>query len=412
VIHRTRLLLAPFIFAALPGCGSPTDGGDGGADLAGADLAGADLAGRDLARPTVDLAGADLADAGVDLATALPDLAGQDLAFGGKAQPATQATGRYFPDTAPWYRDVTNAPTAADSGAITAWMVQHAPPNGWGLGKMQIDFSIAAVDVPAGTTKLTYATDNNFYSSPDCDTAPIPVVPGGAVEGSLGIFTSPFSGYACPDFAGGGDCHMLFVARGEKRLYEVYHATIDAQANFTTGCLAIWDATDVQNPPPNGRGQQCTSADAAGFPMAPLLFTVEEVQAGVIDHAVRFILPNDMIRMKKYVAPATHGTNTTGPATSGPYGFQMRLHASYPINTLSAPAQVVAKALQKYGMYLADGGNVALTAQSDLLSSVTWAQVGLDSHALGALKATDFDVIDYGTPIDVTYNCTRTPITQ
>ena len=32
-----------------------------------------------------------------------------------------------------------------------------------------------------------------------------------------------------------------------------------------------------------GRGLQCTSADAAGFPIAPLLFTADEVAAGHID---------------------------------------------------------------------------------------------------------------------------------
>lgn len=92
----------------------------------------------------------------------------------------------------------------------------------------------------------------------------------------------------------------------------------------------------------NGRGQQCTSADDAGFPIAPLLFTADEIKAGRIEHAIRFILPNDMIRARKYVAPATHGTNTSGPATSGPYGFRMRLKAGFPVETLSPAAQVVA----------------------------------------------------------------------
>jgi serine/threonine-protein kinase len=292
-------------------------------------------------------------------------------------------------------------------------MVGHSGPNGWGNGgKMQIDFSIVAVDVPANTPKRTYAMANGFYYVPDCDTAPVPVVPGGAVEGTAGAFTSPFSGYDCPGFGAGDDCHFLFVARAEKRLYEIYHATIDAQNNFTAGCLAIWDTTNQTNPPPNARGQQCTSADAAGFPMSALLFTVEEVAAGTIDHAIRFVLPNDMIRMKQYQFPATHGTNTTGPQTSGAYGFQMRLKANYPIANLSAPAQVVAKAMQKYGMYMADGGQIALTAQSDVLSQTSWAAVGLDSHALGALAATDFDVIDNGATTAVTNNCNRAQINQ
>jgi hypothetical protein len=344
--------------------------------------------------------------------------AGRDLATGPVAPgtPATQVQQRYFPDSAPWYTDVTNASPAPDSGAITSWMVSHSGPNGWGTGTMKVDFSILSVEVPAGTPKLTYQTSQDFYYSPDCDTAPIPLAPGGAVEQSYGsdiVFTSPFSGYSCAGFGGGDDCHILLVARSENRLYEVYHGTATTAADFTVGCLAIWDTTNAANPPPGGRGQQCTSADAAGFPMSALLFSAEEIKAGSIDHAIRFILPNDMIRAQKYVSPATHGTATSGPATSGPYGFHMRLKpGSY--SSLSAGAQVVAKALQKYGMYMSDGGNIALTAQNDVLSTTKWSDVGFDASSLSSLKATDFDVLDYGTVYDVGANggCNRTAITQ
>ena len=323
---------------------------------------------------------------------------------------ATQADGRYFPATAPWYKDVSSAPLASDSSAITQWMVQHAPPNGWGSGRMRVDFSIAAVNVPAGTQKRPYQIVTGDYYMPDCDRASVPLPAGGLVEDDPSPpRTSPFSGYACSGFGAGADCHILLVARGERRLYEMYRATVEGGTTFRAGCLAIWDLglTDV-----NGRGQQCTSADAAGFPVSALLFSADEIKAGVIDHALRFILPNNMIRAKKYVAPATHGTNTTGPATAGPYGFRMRLKASYPVNTLSPAAQVVARALQKYGMLMADGGNVTLTAQSDQLSTVKWADVGFDANSLQALKATDFEVIDYGTPTDVNFNCTRQQIIE
>jgi hypothetical protein len=328
------------------------------------------------------------------------------------AQPATQVTQRYFPATAPWYQDVSAAAIAPDSSAITSWMVSKSGPNGFGTGRLRVDFSIVTVDVPAGTAKRTYTSDPGYFYSPDCDTAPIPVPAGGAVEQTYGVtpvFTTPFSGYNCANFSSGADCHMLFVARAEQRLYEVYHGTIDSGNTFKTGCLAIWNTAITD---PNGRGQQCSSADAAGFPIAPLMFTPEEIQAGQINHAIRFILPNSMIRTRKYVAPGTHGTNTTGPSTAPPYAARLRLRASYPLSTLSPAARVVARALQKYGMLLADGGNIALTAQSDVLSSVKWSAVGFDSNSLSALKATDFEVIAYGTPKDVTYNCTRTPITR
>ena len=326
---------------------------------------------------------------------------------------ASQAEGRYFPGDAWFYEDVSNAPVTADSAAITAWMVGHNGPGGWGTGEMRIDFSIVAIDAPAGTEKRAFELDDGYYYEPDCDLAPVPLPAGGYVEDYPQDPPDPnnqWAGYDCSGFGDGADCHMIVVSRSEHRLYEIYHATIDGSDTFYGGCEAVWDTSTA--PTGDGRGQQCTSADAAGFPIAPLLFSAEEVAAGEINHAIRFILPNDMIRAKKYVYPATHGTNTSGPATSIPYGGQMRLRADYPVENLKPAAQVVARAMQKYGIYMADGGNIALTAQADVVSCATWADVDLEPGDLSELLATDFEVIDRGPTMDVTYECTRDQITQ
>ncbi|MCY0986072.1 hypothetical protein OV203_02960 [Nannocystis sp. ILAH1] len=361
--------------------------------------------------PTTDTTAGPTTEPGTTTNTTGPDTttgAGDDSTLC-----ASQAEGLFFPADAIWYHDASSDPVAPDSAAITQWMVQNSPPNGWGTGTMRIDFSITAIDAPAGTEKRTYELDNDYYYSPDCDVAPIPLPPGGVVEDYPQDIppADSFEGYDCSGYQDGADCHMIVVSRSEQRLYEVYHATVDAQSDqFTAGCLALWDTSKTYDL--DGRGQQCTSADAAGFPIAPLLFSAEEVAAGEINHAIRFILPNSMIRAKKYVAPATHGTNTTGPMTSIPYGGHMRLRADYPVENLSPGAQVIAKALQKYGMYMSDGGNIALTAQSDVYGCATWDDVGVDPFSLEDLKATDFEVIDHGPTIDVTYECERTPIME
>lgn len=339
--------------------------------------------------------------------------AGDDATRGGTARPATQATGRFFPDEAPWYRDVTTDPVSPDSASITAWMVAERGPGGFGLGRIQIDFGLAAFEVPGGTPRWPLVDDPDAHYEPDCDRASIPLPPGGLVEASdePADLSGPFTGYACGGFDDGADCHLLLVSREERRLYEVYRATVrPGERAIVGGCLAIWDTSRVYGA--EGRGLYCTSADAAGLPMAPLVFTPEEVRSGVIDHAIRFTLPNDMIRARKFVPPATHGTSTTGPATSIPYGARLRLRADYPVDSLAPAAQVVARALQKYGMIHADGGNVALTAQSDAASDVKWADLGLEPRALAAIRATDFDVLDFGAPLDVGGDCARTPIDE
>ncbi len=166
---------------------------------------------------------------------------------------------------------------------------------------------------------------------------------GGALEGE--------AGYRC---ASDGDCHLIVEDRQRMRLFEMWRADI-AGDSFRGGCLAVWDMTRVY--PPSGRGEQCTSADAAGFPIAPLLFSADEVAAGAIDHAIRFILPNARIRRGVYVHPATHAGAPSGPAEAPPYGARLRLRSDYPVSSLPAGAQVVARALQRYGMLLADGGD-------------------------------------------------------
>jgi len=177
---------------------------------------------------------------------------------------------------------------------------------------------------------------------------------------------------------------------------------------FRGGCLAIWDLNRVY--PPSGRGEQCTSADAAGMPIAPLLFTADELQAGEIRHAIRFILPNARIQAGVYVHPATHAGAPSGQGMP-PYGARLRLRGDYPLATLpDAGTRTIARALQRYGMILADGGNIALTAAGDRFTTAKWSAVlPSGSTGLAAIQVTDFELIDAGPRIPLTYDCVRNP---
>ncbi len=196
------------------------------------------------------------------------------------------------------------------------------------------------------------------------------------------------SGYSCP--VREQDCHYIVVDRDHSKLYEAYQASYDGHA-LTATFLAIWDLNRVY--PPSGRGDQCTSADAAGFPIAPLLFNADELARGHIDHAIRFILPNNRIRAGVFVHPATHAGGPEGPDTAPPYGVHLRLKSSYDVSHLKPAARVVAVAMQKYGMFLADGGSIALTAQNDQDTTTKYSDVGFDPGDLSSLKVTDFEVV-------------------
>jgi serine/threonine-protein kinase len=297
--------------------------------------------------------------------------------------------GPYFTRPMFWNRDVTDAPKATNSDAILA-SLQAA--GGWGTGRMQIDFALDVLKADSTTPTRTFTTTSEFYS-PDCDHVPVPVPANGNIEDE--------SGYACN---GDGDCHLIVFEQTSRTLYEMWRA--DIASTFRGGCLAVWRASQAYGDELRGNG--CTSADAAGFPIAPLLFTADEVAAGHIDHAIRFILPNNRVK-RGFVRPATHATSTTGGTNAPPYGVHLRLRADYPIDALpTAGARVVARAMQRYGLYHADGGNIALTAQSDRHTAAKWSGL-LGPSDLSALKVSDFEVIDHGALFPLNDNCTRTP---
>jgi hypothetical protein len=300
---------------------------------------------------------------------------------------ATATTGPYFTQPMFFNADVHALPKAASSDAIIAALVAEG---GWGNGnKMQVDFDLDVLTANASTPKQSFTPTGDFFS-PDCDSSPVPVPAGGNLEGE--------TGYECVN---DGDCHLLVFDPAGARLYEMWRANITT--TFQGGCLAVWNTGTSYTS--TLRGDQCTSADAAGFPISPLLFTADEVKAGHIDHAIRFILPNNRVK-RGYVRPATHATSTTGTSAAPSYGVHFRLRADYPVSSLPPGAQVVARAMQTYGMYHADGGNIALTAQSDRHTTAKWAGL-LKSTDLAALKVTDFEVIDHGAPITLTGDCNR-----
>ena len=301
------------------------------------------------------------------------------------------AAGPYFPRTAPWYQDISGARLDAESAQVIAYLDRV----GWGTGSMRIDFSIEALVANAQTPLRSFTPTGDFFS-PDCDQSQIPVPTGGALEAE--------SGYACTT---DGDCHLIVQDRSRLKLFEMWRANI-VGGRFDGGCLAVWDMTRTY--PTSGRGEQCTSADAAGFPIAPLLFSADEVASGVIDHAIRFILPNASIRSGVYVHPATHGTRAAaGAADAPPYGARLRLRPDFPLASLpNDGARTVARAMQRYGMLLSDGGNIALTAQSDRFTQAKWSG-RLGTRDLSSIRPSDFQMVESGPRIRLTLDCVRNP---
>jgi hypothetical protein len=171
-------------------------------------------------------------------------------------------------------------------------------------------------------------------------------------------------------------------------LYEIYNAQNFVGPGWTAANGAIFPL-DTNALRPEG----WTSADAAGLPILPGLVRVEEVLAGEIQHAIRFTMD---ATAQGYIHPATHEAGTSG-ADLPPMGLRVRLRGDYPVDSAPAPAQVILRAMQTYGLILADNGSDwYITGDSDdrwdpLMDDVIG---GLD-----AVQGSDFEVVDTGPTI-------------
>lgn len=317
-----------------------------------------------------------------------------------------EAEGQLFGADHPFNQRIDAAPLDRESAAIVAYLQRNHTDS----RRFRIDgpsdepnnlYGITILTADASTPRQRFTPSDDFYS-PDCDPAPIPIPASGAIEGE--------TGYACTE---DGDCHLLVIVRAACRLYEMWRANRSSASSFEGGCQAVWDLRETYRA--TLRGDCCTSADAAGLPIAAHMFSADDIAAGRIAHAIRFILPNELIRERIYVRPATHSTeSTSGPADAPPYGTRMRLKATFDESKLKPAARVVARALKEYGMILSDGGNLTFTAANDRFTKHKWAEVDFGPGDLTSLQWNDFEVPELGARYtwDDDCSCDRTPIAE
>jgi hypothetical protein len=138
------------------------------------------------------------------------------------------------------------------------------------------------------------------------------------------------------------------VDRDACRLYELFGAR-KAGSSWLAGSGATWDLHSNAL-----RTAGWTSADAAGLPILPGLVRYDEVAVGQILHALRFTANRTRT---SYIYPARHQAGESSSALLPPMGLRVRLKASYVTAGLSPQARVIAEALKRYGMILADNGS-------------------------------------------------------
>jgi hypothetical protein len=249
-----------------------------------------------------------------------------------------------FPSTYAWNTNIASAavdPNSATIIADTQISGHYLHPDfsnivdgNYGIPYIVVDSSTQPL-VPIGV--VAYANESDVADAPFPANAPIEGYPGNCVGGP-GDYIN--------------DQHVLVLDRNRCMLYETFNSKY-CNGTWSADSETIWDMQSSEMRP-----WGWTSADAAGLSVFAGLIRYDEVAAGAINHAIRFTLPDSLggANGGYFVPPASHAAanSTTVHAVMG---MRIRLKASYVISGFSATNQVILKAMQQYGMILADNGS-------------------------------------------------------
>jgi hypothetical protein len=268
-----------------------------------------------------------------------------------------------FPANNAWNQRVDKLPVAADSAQLIASIGLDAPVHAdfgsgkWDGGPIGIPFDVVSRKTHRSHVSFEYADESNRV--------PYPIPKHVHIEGG-------------PNAT--GDRHAILVNRSNCRLYELYDLRHTSHG-WTAGSGAVWNLRSNHLRPAGW-----TSADAAGLPIFAGLARWDEAERGAIDHALRFTAAETR---RAYVYPARHyASNSTDPSLP-PMGLRVRLKASVNIAAFPPQARVVLRALQRYGMILADNGSPWYISGAP---NRHWNNDALDT--LGRLTGNDFEVVN------------------
>jgi len=264
-----------------------------------------------------------------------------------------------FPASNAWNERVDSLPVAANStavvNAIGATHHLHADFGSglWEGSPIGIPVTVVGKATPRSRVTFDYADES--------DKGPYPIPAGVRIEG-------------------GSDRHAILVDRDACRLYELY-ALQRTATGWHAGSGAIWNLRSNRLRPAGW-----TSADAAGLPILPGLARYDEVAHGQIDHALRFTVAQTR---RAYVWPARHDASSLTDPPLPPMGLRLRLKAGFDISRFPRQARIVLRALQQYGMIVADNGSSwFITGAPD----PRWSNDQL--HTLGQVPGSAFQVVD------------------
>jgi hypothetical protein len=303
-----------------------------------------------------------------------------------------------------------SAATVGNLGALNGWV--PSPNDAWHQAVTGASVDPGSANILSSTQDLggshlhpDFSTPSDgYYGIPytvvDSSATPLAPVGTGAYPSESDITlepipsTTPIEGNPAQCVGGPNnyvaDQHAIVVDRAKCVVYETFNTT-QCNGAWSADQQTVWDMSTTE-----ARPYGYTSADAAGLSVFEGLIRYDEIVAGAINHAIRFTANNTKKDSNGgyFTAPATHaaGTQTN---TDNIIGMRLRLKATFDISGFSATNQIILRAMQQYGMILADNGsNMFFQGTPD----PRWDDN--DLNALKAVPASAFDVVQMAPVYD------------
>jgi hypothetical protein len=286
----------------------------------------------------------------------------QAVLFNSEAADRILAAMQVLPIDSPWNRDVRRAPIERNSAQIIDAIGALQP--------LKFNRDMGFVIVPVDQKRVPVSV--GLYAR-ESDPGPFPIPDNAPIEG----WPMVGKGLAGLQETGEGDRHVIVVDPGNHRLYE-FGEVYKKNGVWSAAVAAVFDLDTNRSRP-----RFWTSADAAGLPIFPAVIRFDEVERGMVEHAMRFTVQKTR---RAFVPPATHYASSSLDENLPAMGQRFRLKSDVDLTGLSPHALAVAKGLQKYGMLVADnGGNWRLSVAPDERIK------GLEG--LSKFKGKDFEVV-------------------
>ena len=279
-----------------------------------------------------------------------------------------------FPPDNPWNADISRWPTHPNSKMIIASIGTDKP--------FRYNPDMGFILVPSDQKKV----EVQIVSYPDeSDKGPFPVPDNMPIEGWPASYKrSPqLRGLSLDDVQRDtrkldGDRHALVLDPVNRMLYEFYQAR-KTERGWVAAQASVFDLKSNKLRPDGW-----TSTDAAGLPIFPSVVRFDELQRGMVEHAMRVIVRRSR---RAYVYPATHFASRLTDENLPRMGERLRLKPDYDISGFSPHVQAILKGLKKYGMFVADNGlDWAVSVAPD-------ERIGSLHEELRRIKGSAFEVV-------------------